>query len=78
MEEIIEIMTQRLRDKRIYQYNSKREMARQVGIAHDVYESFEDYGHITLRNLLILAIKLDEVEMFESLFSKKSSFTEPD
>lgn len=62
----------RLMLKRIYEYRSIPEMAKHLGLTYECYRVFEEKGKISLRHLLLCALKLKEVNGFRELFSKDS------
>lgn len=65
-------IAQRLKSRRLEKNFSQKEFAKRAGIGYDAYLRFEISGEITLRNLVLCAIALDDVENFNILFDKKS------
>lgn len=65
-------IAQRLKSRRLEKNFSQKDFAKRAGIGYDAYLRFENTGEITLRNLVLCAIALDDVESFNTLFNKKS------
>lgn len=65
-------IAQRLKARRLEKNFTQKEFAKRAGIGYDAYLRFENTGEITLRNLVMCAIALDDVESFNTLFIKKS------
>lgn len=65
-------IAQRLKSRRLEKNFSQKEFAKRAGIGYDAYLRFENSGEITLRNLVLCAIALDDVENLNTLFDKKS------
>jgi transcriptional regulator with XRE-family HTH domain len=65
-------MAQRLKSRRLEKNLSQKDFAKRAGIGYDAYLRFENTGEISLRNLVLCAIILDEVENLNTLFNKKS------
>ncbi len=69
---ILDGIAERVKDRRLEQNLTQKAFAKRVGVGYDVYRKFENTGEITLRNLVLCAIALDDVENFVELFTKKS------
>jgi transcriptional regulator with XRE-family HTH domain len=65
-------IAQRLKARRLEKNFSQKEFAKRAGIGYDAYLRFENSGEISLRNLVLIAIVMDDVEIFNALFTKKS------
>ena len=65
-------IAQRLKSRRLEKNFSQKDFAKRAGIGYDAYLRFENTGEITLRNLVLCAIVLDDVESLNTLFNKKS------
>ena len=65
-------IAQRLKSRRLEKNFSQKDFAKRAGVGYDAYLRFENTGEITLRNLVLCAIALDEVESLNTLFTKKS------
>ena len=65
-------ISQRIKARRLEKNFSQRDFAKRAGMGYDAYLRFENTGEITLRNLVLCAIALDDVEVLTSLFTKKS------
>ncbi|MCL2435052.1 MAG: XRE family transcriptional regulator, partial [Lentimicrobiaceae bacterium] len=50
----------------------QKAFVKRAGMGYDAYRKFEQTGEITLRNLVLCAIALDELDGFTELFVKKS------
>ena len=62
----------KVKERRLEHNLTQKAFARRAGVGYDAYRKFENTGDITLRNLVMCAIALDNVEDFSELFSKKS------
>lgn len=62
----------RVKERRLERNLTQKAFAKRAGIGYDAYRKFENTGDITLRNLVLCAIALDDTEGFTELFSKKS------
>lgn len=62
----------RVKDRRLSLNLTQKAFAKRTGVGYDAYRKFENTGEITLRNLLLCAVALDETDAFENLFTKKT------
>ena len=62
----------RVKERRLEQNLTQKAFAKRAGIGYDAYRKFENTGDITLRNLVLCAVALDDVDGFKELFVKKS------
>jgi transcriptional regulator with XRE-family HTH domain len=62
----------RIKERRLERNLTQKAFAKRVGVGYDAYRKFESTGDITLRNLVLCAIALDDTEIFSELFAKKS------
>lgn len=62
----------RVKERRLERDLTQKAFAKRAGVGYDAYRRFENSGQITLHNLVLCAIALDDVEGFEELFTKKS------
>ena len=62
----------RVKERRLERNLTQKAFAQRAGIGYDAYRKFENTGDITLRNLVLCAIALDDVDAFRELFVKKS------
>jgi len=69
---IIKRIGEKVKDKRLERNLTQKAFAKRAGIGYDTYRNFENTGEITLRNLILCAIALDDTEGFLNLFTKKS------
>ena len=69
---VLEGIAQRLKARRLEKNFSQKEFTKRAGIGYDAYLRFENTGEITLRNLVLCALALDDVEIFNTLFTKRS------
>lgn len=69
---ILKEISQRVKEKRLEQNLTQKAFAKRAGVGYDAYRTFENTGDITLRNLVLCAIALDDVDGFAELFTKKS------
>ena len=65
-------IAERVRKRRLEKGLTQRAFAKRAGVGYDAYRRFETTGDITLRNLVLCAIALDDVEGFSDLFTQKS------
>ena len=62
----------RVKERRLERNLTQKAFAKRVGIGYDAYRKFENTGEITLHNLVLCAITLDDIDSFKELFVKKS------
>jgi len=65
-------IAKRVKERRLELNLTQKAFAKRAGVGYDAYRKFENTGDITLRNLVLCAITLDDVEAFFELFTKKS------
>lgn len=68
---ILQGIAERVKDRRLERNLTQMAFAKRAGIGYDAYRRFENTGEITLRNLVLCAITLDDVDGFKELFAKK-------
>jgi len=69
---ILKKIAERVKVKRLERNLTQKSFAKRAGVGYDAYRKFENTGEITLRNLVMCAIVLDDVDAFAELFTKKS------
>jgi len=69
---ILQKIAVRVKEKRLERNLTQKSFAKRAGVGYDAYRKFENTGEITLRNLLLCAIVLDDVEGFTELFTQKT------
>ena len=69
---IIKGIAERVKERRLERNLTQKAFAKRVGVGYDAYRNFENTGDITLRNLILCAIALDDMDGFAELFVKKS------
>ena len=69
---IIKGIAERVKTKRLERNLTQKAFAARAGIGYDAYRRFETSGEITLRNLVLCAIVLGEVDEFAQLFARRS------
>ena len=69
---ILHGIAERVKERRLERNLTQNAFAKRVGMGYDAYRKFENTGEITLRNLVLCAIALDDVDGFKELFVKKS------
>jgi len=69
---ILQKIAVRVKEKRLERNLTQKSFAKRAGVGYDAYRKFENTGEITLRNLLLCAVVLDDVEGFTELFTKKT------
>jgi len=61
----------KVKEKRLAQNLTQKSFSKRAGVGYDAYRKFENTGEITLRNLVLCAIVLDDIEGFAELFTQK-------
>lgn len=69
---ILKEIAEKVKDRRLERNLTQKAFAKRAGVGYDAYRKFENTGEITLRNLVLCAIALDDTEGLMKLFSKKS------
>jgi transcriptional regulator with XRE-family HTH domain len=69
---ILQRIAERVKERRLERNFTQKAFAKRAGVGYDAYRKFENTGEITLRNLVLCAVVLDDVEGFTELFVKKS------
>jgi transcriptional regulator with XRE-family HTH domain len=72
LDSVLEGIAERVKARRLERNLTQKAFAKRAGVGYDAYRNFENTGNITLRNLVLCAIALDDVEGFAELFVKKS------
>jgi transcriptional regulator with XRE-family HTH domain len=68
---ILPKIAKNVKEKRLVLNLTQQSFAKRAGVGYDAYRKFENTGEITLRNLVLCAIVLDEVDGFSELFTQK-------
>lgn len=71
-DDVITGIAARVKERRLERNLTQKAFSKRCGIGYDAYRKFESTGEISLRNLVLCAFVLDEIENFSSLFIKKS------
>ncbi len=71
-DEILRGISERVKTRRLERNLTQKAFAQRAGIGYDAYRRFENSGEITLHNLVLCAIALDDAEGFTTLFTKQS------
>ncbi|MDR2918803.1 MAG: helix-turn-helix domain-containing protein [Tannerella sp.] len=69
---ILKGIAERVKERRLEHDLTQKAFAKRAGVGYDAYRKFENTGEITLHNLVLCAIALDDVDGFIDLFTKKS------
>jgi len=69
---ILKKISEKVKDKRLGLNLTQKAFAKRAGVGYDAYRTFENTGEITLRNLVLCAIVLDESDAFAELFTGKT------
>ena len=69
---ILKGIAERVKERRLERNLTQKAFTKHAGIGYDAYRKFENTGEITLRNLLLCAMVLDDIDGFTELFAKKS------
>lgn len=64
---ILKGIAERVKEKRLERNLTQKAFAKRAGIGYDAYRKFENSGEVTLRNLVLCAIALDDAEGFMKL-----------
>ena len=71
-ESILKSIAHRVKERRLERNFTQKAFAKRSGVGYDAYRKFENTGDITLRNLVLCAVALDDTDGFTELFTKKS------
>ena len=69
---ILKGIADRVKEKRLERNLTQKAFAKRSGVGYDAYRKFENTGEITLNNIVLCAIALDDVDGFLNLFARKS------
>jgi len=69
---ILKKIAERVKDKRLELNLTQKAFAKRAGVGYDAYRTFENKGEISLRNLVLCAIVLDETDAFAELFTVRT------
>jgi len=69
---ILKGISERTKERRLERNLTQKAFAKRAGVGYDAYRKFENTGEVTLRNLLLCAMVLDDLDGFIELFTKKS------
>lgn len=65
-------IAERVKGRRLERNLTQKAFAKRAGVGYDAYRKFENTGDITLRNLVLCAISLDDVDCLNELFTRNS------
>ena len=69
---ILKGIAARVKERRLERNLTQKAFAKRAGVGYDVYRKFENTGEITLRNLILCAFTLGDVDSFNELFARKA------
>ncbi len=69
---ILKGIAERVKARRLELNLTQKAFVKRAGVGYDAYRKFENTGEITLRNLVLCAIALDDADAFAGLFTKQS------
>ena len=72
LDSILKGIAGRVKERRLERNFTQKVFAKRAGVGYDAYRKFENTGEITLHNLVLCAIALDDADSFAELFAKKS------
>jgi transcriptional regulator with XRE-family HTH domain len=72
LDTVLQGIAKRVKERRLERNLTQKAFAKRAGMGYDAYRTFENTGEITVRNLVLCAIALDDVDGFTELFVKKS------
>jgi transcriptional regulator with XRE-family HTH domain len=61
---ILRKIAERVKENRLGQNLTQKAFAKRAGVGYDAYRKFENTGDITLRNLVLCAVVLDDTDGF--------------
>jgi transcriptional regulator with XRE-family HTH domain len=68
---VIKSIAERVKARRLEKDLTQKAFATRAGMGYDAYRKFELTGEISLRNLVLCAMVLDELDSFSNLFSTR-------
>ncbi len=69
---ILKEIAGKVKERRLERNLTQKAFAKRAGVGYDAYRKFENTGEITLRNLVLCAIALNDTDSFSDLFATKS------
>jgi transcriptional regulator with XRE-family HTH domain len=72
LDAILKGIAERVKERRLERNLTQKAFAKRTGVGYDAYRKFEKTGEITVRNLVLCAIVLDDLDSFSALFVRKS------
>lgn len=72
LNQILKGIAKRVKERRLELNFTQKAFAKRAGIGYDAYRRLESSGAVTLRNLVLCAIALDDTDALLQLFTKKS------
>lgn len=72
VEALLKGIAQRVKARRLEKNLSQKAFAKRAGVGYDAYRNFEKTGEATLRNVILCTVLLDDIEVLESLFTRKA------
>ena len=69
---ILQNIAVKVKEKRLARNLTQKSFSKRAGVGYDAYRKFESTGEITLRNLILCAIVLNDVDGLAELFAKKN------
>lgn len=69
--EILQKLAERVKQRRLELNLTQKNFAKRAGMGYDAFRKFETTGEISLRNLVLCAVVLDETDVFNELFTQK-------
>lgn len=71
-DDILREIGRRVRARRLELNLTQKAFAKRAGVGYDAYRRFENSGEITLRNLVLSAIVLNDIEDLRQLFTREN------
>jgi transcriptional regulator with XRE-family HTH domain len=72
LDSILKGIAERVKERRLERNLTQKAFASRAGVGYDAYRNFENTGEITMRNLVLCAFAINDVDGFTELFVKKS------
>lgn len=72
LEHILHELAKRIKQRRLELNLTQKEFAKRAGIGYDAYRSLEVSGDTSLKNIVLIAFLLDDVETINQLFTQRN------
>ena len=62
LDSVLKGISERVQERKLERNLTQKAFAKRAGVGYDAYRKFENTGEITIRNLVLCAIVLDDVD----------------